>query len=987
MTRSRAAAKVTEPAAKTTKIVTAAAKARAVSTVTASTRSTAAKRKTRSDEDGADGANSEQLSNAKRPARGRPRKAALAEEETPVTASAKPTRGRLSKTIATPTPKEEPVPVRGTRGRPKKPVASKAEEQVPEETAPKTTRSRAGTTTKLRSVAASKPTAKKTVKFQEPDKENLEPLVKAKEPSSAGLRGRPVRRVTATGTRNTKTVSKATDDVEKKPLSPKKVTQVPVSRERDDSEDELAIEGNAPFLALMKSPIKPANIAIRDRQPEPDDIEEEEESTAVINAAILNPPELTMSALTSPARRPPASPFKDTLKSPARKMGTVPLPGSTVKLSNSSTGQPGSSSPFKASLLQSAAKRPQSPIKGINFGSVTKPQHTQSAMKMSMFQSPAKRAIPGFKPLTEPRRMQDFNDSPLSKPITIATTTLATASRPSEKLMLEDEPENNDEAIFSESIEDLEFPGRLSAILPRHADPALQTDAAITTFSPAEVDRRDKPLEGFSMAGGPVELIPAEANSFPQSPMIMIDKELDAAAGELNIPDPVAEPTVSVALATSVFTSIVQPLELETRDTMLQLRETKTRDHDSDDEDNTTMHLYPATPTSVGRHVFKGETNENKQSTTKASRRSTMGFTALTKQLSAWSANSPCKSSQPTTTRTVITIDDSTCGVNTTSPQTNEESAMSARFFDDEMSVRPDGSNNSQIVDAEAPMKNDEGLELNEPFFDDILVTEEDIALAEEATEMSLMEHEQIEDTPTHNHSFDDSLSDASQEYGDENQVPVDPAMLGPSNQVPTTPVRPVMTSFHTTTKVPLKPADESSPSPLKKRSFSASRVAPKRPSTLSRSATVISYSPTKENRRTSVAVQHKHSSSASGPTTTAPATPQKPDIWSTLGTPARTPRRDVDSSLLRGAIVYVDVHTSEGSDASSIFIELLSQMGARCVKVWDWDPNDPLQSNASSAKVGITHVVYKDGAERTLEKVRQANGVVHCVGVSWVLE
>jgi hypothetical protein len=39
------------------------------------------------------------------------------------------------------------------------------------------------------------------------------------------------------------------------------------------------------------------------------------------------------------------------------------------------------------------------------------------------------------------------------------------------------------------------------------------------------------------------------------------------------------------------------------------------------------------------------------------------------------------------------------------------------------------------------------------------------------------------------------------------------------------------------------------------------------------------------------------------------------------------------------------------------------------------------------AGKVGITHVVFKDGGKRTLEKVRDAGGVVRCVGVGWVLE
>lgn len=109
--------------------------------------------------------------------------------------------------------------------------------------------------------------------------------------------------------------------------------------------------------------------------------------------------------------------------------------------------------------------------------------------------------------------------------------------------------------------------------------------------------------------------------------------------------------------------------------------------------------------------------------------------------------------------------------------------------------------------------------------------------------------------------------------------------------------------------------------------------------------------------------------------------------MWSTLGSPSRTPRKETNASLLRGAVVFVDVHTSEGADASGIFIDLLHQMGAKCVKAWNWNPSGSGNSESSSSRVGITHVVFKDGGKRTMERVRQAKGLVQCVGVSWVLE
>jgi hypothetical protein len=106
--------------------------------------------------------------------------------------------------------------------------------------------------------------------------------------------------------------------------------------------------------------------------------------------------------------------------------------------------------------------------------------------------------------------------------------------------------------------------------------------------------------------------------------------------------------------------------------------------------------------------------------------------------------------------------------------------------------------------------------------------------------------------------------------------------------------------------------------------------------------------------------------------------------------TPTRTPLKAMGSGVLHGAVVYVEVHTTEGADASGVYIDLLTQMGARCVREWRWNPRTSLAGageESASPKVGITHVVYKDGGKRTLEKVRDATGEVWCVGVRWVLE
>jgi hypothetical protein len=221
-------------------------------------------------------------------------------------------------------------------------------------------------------------------------------------------------------------------------------------------------------------------------------------------------------------------------------------------------------------------------------------------------------------------------------------------------------------------------------------------------------------------------------------------------------------------------------------------------------------------------------------------------------------------------------------------------------------------------------------------------------------------------------------------EYDDENAIAIDPELLAlPASATLnySTPRRVLGERvFHTVSKVPLKAAADETPmrpSPVK-RSASISRLPTQRPSgSLKRNNTVISYSPSKRTPRAEpqdedVVMQDSYT------------TPSKPDDdpWSTAATPARTPRRDLNPGLLKGAVVFVDVHTTEGADASLLFTELLTQMGARCVKRWDWNGNFE-----ESGKIGITHVVFKDGGKRTLEKARETDGVVSCVGVGWVLE
>ncbi|KIW20739.1 hypothetical protein PV08_01317 [Exophiala spinifera] len=130
----------------------------------------------------------------------------------------------------------------------------------------------------------------------------------------------------------------------------------------------------------------------------------------------------------------------------------------------------------------------------------------------------------------------------------------------------------------------------------------------------------------------------------------------------------------------------------------------------------------------------------------------------------------------------------------------------------------------------------------------------------------------------------------------------------------------------------------------------------------------------------------------AATPATVSKARTKTPSTSLKGKTPARTPLKAISDGPLNGVVVHCDIHTSEGSDASAIYVDLLTAMGARCVKEWRWNPRASQDEAAETPGhhgqvIGITHVVYKDGGKRTLEKVRSAGGQVLCVGVAWVLE
>lgn len=963
VTRARAAAKDTAaPELKTARIATAASKAKVTRSVSTT------KRKTRSDDNHQDEQQPEPEEiiepKPRASARGRAKKAVEPEAEM----NEPPVRATRGKRAAIETP--APEPVRTTRGRAKKADVSEEEAIVIEQPVKRAPRTRAATVTRA--------APKKSVKFEEPDKENIIPVeigkgkAKVAEPAT-GLRAKPVRKpaVPARTTRGRAKSITEEDKAEKSsPLSPKKATQMGRAKELA-SDDELATNEKTPMKPLMKSPIKPPGSVFGTAK-------KLDFSTTITahNAIISSTQDLKASITASPARRPPQSPFKESLKvSPQRPGMGNSLLQSPFKPSLPAPKSVAPNSPLKASLLQSPARRPQSPTKVTETGSPTRSTNgvstfavtpKVSTFKISRFATPRTVTKSGVK-MGQMLPPSSVKEAPAASPSVPAQTT--------------------NEALSIEPS--LTFSGRLSSIMPREADPAFRDNAAQqSTMETDDVFTTGQIDERMSVDEPEVE---------EEVDTIVVDDRQDE---ETSTP-PCSPPRHSTGFAGA-----------------FGLRETdESPFHDSDSEDElastsaryspapltgfrTSSHDFassPATPT-----PFSVVSKTPQTATQRAERREKIGFTPLARQLSDWMAASPAKSES-------IASDDNQGSFSTNTfaeaieadmASVAQPSPAKSTFFEDEMSVRDE-----LAADPEPSCMEPDLLTEN---FEPVELDEEDMALAHEADEMSLLEPDEI-DAPAPEEMFtaseptaeievlDDvhqvdileaTPSEASQEYGDENAMPIDPSLLAASEivQAPTprafaTPKRVLSERVcHTVSKVPLKPAADHTPmrpSPLK-RSASISRLPTQRPTTtLTRKNTVISYSPTKSTPRAQAPEQNQDTVMQE-----TFATPSKANgaAWSTLGTPARTPRRDINNELLKGAVVFVDVHTSEGADASALFTELLTQMGARCVKSWNWNGED-------GSKVGITHLVFKDGGKRALEKAKGTNGVVSCVGVGWVLE
>ncbi|OJJ40965.1 hypothetical protein ASPWEDRAFT_23092 [Aspergillus wentii DTO 134E9] len=318
--------------------------------------------------------------------------------------------------------------------------------------------------------------------------------------------------------------------------------------------------------------------------------------------------------------------------------------------------------------------------------------------------------------------------------------------------------------------------------------------------------------------------------------------------------------------------------------------------------------------------------------------------------------------------------------------QDSENEQLDTEIYQDQEQEQEPEVSQDDALETETPQRQPMSEIFEEPKSAITEANEDQGSVYDQSPLASSVNHYSAPPTPSaHDGSEDEKEND------DENVPPPAPATPTQKTIVPPQ-------TFHTVSKVPLKPEGEVSPLKMpRKRGYSISNTSPVRSSPRIRNSMFSprnpeppSFSPRKSPRIEEPTTPKRRSSSVRKSVNGKESAQKRAATRSP--SPAKTPRRNTNAGeqALGGAIVHVDVHTTEGEDASGIFVELLQQMGARCVKNWSWNPRaspTPADSADPSSKVGITHVVFKDGGVRTLEKVRQAGGLVKCVGVGWVLD
>ncbi|KAK6508658.1 hypothetical protein TWF506_010738 [Arthrobotrys conoides] len=107
------------------------------------------------------------------------------------------------------------------------------------------------------------------------------------------------------------------------------------------------------------------------------------------------------------------------------------------------------------------------------------------------------------------------------------------------------------------------------------------------------------------------------------------------------------------------------------------------------------------------------------------------------------------------------------------------------------------------------------------------------------------------------------------------------------------------------------------------------------------------------------------------------------PELITSQNLDIKEEKTEEEGCVLSDVIVFLEVRTSDGADASASFVEDLRKLGAKVVKRWR------LNTFGNTSKeinpMGVNLVVFKDGISQTLTKAKRAG--VPCVGVAWIKE
>ena len=738
------------------------------------------------------------------------------------------------------------------------------------------------------------------------------------------------------------------------PLSPKKASQVAKAIPKEKNEEQIPdLSSQSPVRPLLQSPRKQPTPAVihSPKKLVQEPVEEHPEDYSVDELqlpSIGSPMKQNAGCLTgTPARRPPTPPAKVSLKdSPVKiKLGTPvskSLTGDRIQAQASS------------SLAQSPARRPPSPIKLFRDELSSVSQKPPGSMtKTSLLNSPAKRPPSAMKPLYFP--------TSASKP------DLSTAAMSSTGSTLQRSPQKFKMPVSATPSKEPIAPTRSALPTKRpHTSDAEQADALMDELANAPspfTPRTVKSTEGQAVSQAKRESFKIESQLNPDlsacSTQEMSRSNVQSPTeSNLNIlPSPEKHQECSTGKASKLDQ---RKPSLNISAGSLQLRSTIVPgllEGDSEDELMSDDPKYSVSPSrkSVNATPMHAAALNTDLGVTENS----LSMTGLADRFKSWAQATP-------------------------DPKVLQQRHDEGYIFSP---CKPQSVVEPSIVQ-DSPTN-----------AESVLVQSSNFTEAMEIHEDMCQDESEAHDMQDCQEMFRQSYaSEASQEYGDENNVPIDPNLFETIPQMPQTctPQRLEVNQpqvLHTVSKVPLKPAGEVTVSPgtkakAVKRLSEASNLTPH--SELDLQALRQVYPPAKRSLPLQedelVFTSYNQGVSQESRVTT----PKGRSVsYSGTNTPARTPRADLNKKLLAGAVVFVDVHTSEGADASGIFVDLLQQMGASVRSSWNWNPDKANETDytESDSRPGITHVVFKDGGKRTMEKVRMAEGVISCVGVGWVLE